>query len=291
MISYRIYQIPKRSGGFRTIFEPNPELKQRQKEILELLKKETEKILPTFAKGFIPGLGIEDNARIHAKKKYILNIDIKDFFPNCTIERIPKNIELLLKQLEIKEEEIFIKYNGKTFLPQGAPTSPYLSNFWLENADYEIYSVLKRQISDDINYTRYADDITISSNSKAIFSPTAILIIENILKKYGFEINTKKTKKMTPGTRKEVTGLVVNSGRPTVSKKFRLKVRAAVHNFLTKPEERTRENFFKILGWLGFVSISHPQWSKEQSKKVVEMAIKENIIKRTINKRKDDIPF
>jgi len=291
-MEYTIIKIPKRSGGFRTIYAPSPELKEKQRKLLKILEKTSTitGLRPTpFMMGFMKNRSILENAKQHQDKKYVINIDIENFFNNCKKSNMPEDLKSALKMLKppksvenyLSEEEIeFLKNENieeiifyEDFLPQGAPTSPFLSNFWLREADFMIVRVLKDQISDDIRYTRYADDITISSNSKAIFAPITLEIIEKILNKHGFKINTKKIKKMTQSSRKEVTGLVVNSGKPTVSKKFRLKVRAAVHNFLHKKEYQTEEEKRKILGWLGFVHMTHPELAKKMMEKVNQVKI------------------
>lgn len=242
---YRAFRIPKRSGGFREILAPDEDLKAEQRRILNRLYEKTKP--PFFCKGFLKGVSIYDNARQHKSKKYILNVDVKDFFSNCKKENLPEEIKRVLTAEEIN----LVFY--RDYLPQGAPTSPYIANFYLKEADSAIYYLLKLHISDDVIYTRYADDITVSSNSKAIFSRQCLNIIKSILEYHGFEINTRKIRYMHPGKRKEITGLCVNSGVPTVSRKFRQTVRAAIHNYTTG-KRNSREDLNRIKGWLAFLA-------------------------------------
>jgi retron-type reverse transcriptase len=278
---YKTIYIPKKSGGFREISIPNPELKEKQREILEKLynyfvnDRERYKSFFYFAKGFIPNKGIYHNANPHAGKKFILNIDIKDFFPSCKEKNLPNYIKQALSQ-----DEINLLFHNDS-LPQGAPTSPFVSNLYLADADGIIFYLLKVFISDDVIYTRYADDITISSNSKAIFGKTCLKIIDSVLKRYGFQIHPEKIRRLTPSQKQEITGLCVNSGKPTVSRKIRRLVRAMVHN-MTKKQEVTEQELNRVKGLISFINQcpAHKSWCKdmmEKIKKIKKVVNHENI--------------
>lgn len=260
---YKTFKIKKKNGGFREIHAPEPELKRKQREVLRILYNELKP--PFFCYGFIPQRNICLNARVHQSKKYVLNVDIKDFFKNCRIENLPEEVKEVLKKHNISPEVLF--YKG--YLPQGAPTSPFVANFYLKDFDSELFYLLRLHISDDILLSRYADDITISSDSKAIFGNTCLKIIRKVLERYGFEINELKISKMWEGRRKEVTGLCINSGKPTVSRKKRRIIRAAIHNFLKKAKEHQVdiEEGRKIKGWLAFLA-SVPAHRTEALKKL-----------------------
>lgn len=262
MENYVTFRIPKKSGGFREISAPVPELKLKQREILDKLyqSKILEHISP-YAYGFIPGRSIYSNAQVHAGKKFLVNIDIKDFFPNCHKSKLDS--KSILRKL-LNDEELGFLFH-KDALPQGAPTSPLVSNIFLADFDSVLPTVLRRTISDDIRYSRYADDITISSNSKAIFSKTCMKIISDVLTHYGFEINHKKTRYMSPSSRQEVTGLVLNSGKPTVSRKFRRNLRAAVHNIVSGKVIPSEKELNRIKGHLSFCMQvpEHREWAAQ----------------------------
>lgn len=267
MHNYITFKIPKKSGGYREISAPVPELKQKQKEILnKLYENGVLELVSCYAYGFLPGRSIYDNARVHAGKKFILNVDIKDFFPSC--RRVGAWHISMLKNALDKEEINLLFYNDS--LPQGAPTSPLVSNFYLAKFDRILPVVLKKRVSDDIRYSRYADDITISSNSKVIFSKLCIKIISEILKQFDFKINYKKVRFMTLSSRQEITGLVVNSGKPTVSKKIRKNLKAAVHNIITGKVIPTKTELNRIKGHLAFCMQipEHRQWAGELLKKL-----------------------
>lgn len=261
---YKTIYIPKKSGGFREISIPDPELKQKQREILQKLyrhfysNKNLYKEYLYFAKGFVPNKGVLYNAKPHVGKKFILNIDIKDFFPSCKRKNMPQILEEILS-----EDEIELLFHNDC-LPQGAPTSPFVSNLYMFSADNVIFSRLRMLISDDVVYTRYADDITVSSNSRAIFGRTCLSIIRKTLKEHGFEINDQKIRRLTPSQRQEITGLCVNSGQPTVSRKIRRVVRAAVHN-MTQRGYAQVEEINKIKGLISFINQCpvHKQWCKK----------------------------
>lgn len=259
--NYKKFFIPKKSGGFREILAPSPELKEKQRKVLDgLYRLDILKRISPYAYGFIPGKNIYENALVHVGKKYVLNVDIKDFFKSCKLENLDtETAEFLEHFFQAYEDVLF--YQG--YLPQGAPTSPILSNLFMRKIDRLLPFLLKIKISDDICYSRYADDITISSNSKAIFSQACLKLIESVLRKYGFEINKKKIRKMYPNRRQEVTGLIINSGRPTISRHFRRKLRAAVHNIVTGKKKVTQKELNKIKGQLAFCMqvTAHKEWA------------------------------
>ena len=262
---YHVFEIPKKSGGVRVIAAPCDELKEKQRQLLQTLyEKGTHlKKVSSYAFGFIPGRNNVSNAMVHAGKRYVLNVDIKDFFPAC------KENHRIIQKLGLTEYwSNMIFYKGS--LPQGAPTSPLISNLFLSPVDMALPLILKLRISDDIHYSRYVDDITVSSNSKAIFSDVCLGIIKSILKKHGFEINNEKIKKMSRSRRQEVTGLVVNSGQVTVSKQLRRKIRAAVHNIVTGKTRPTAHELTQLRGKLAYIMQvpAHREWAIEQLEKI-----------------------
>ncbi|MDB8803593.1 reverse transcriptase family protein [Romboutsia sp. 1001216sp1] len=201
-VSYKTFKIPKKRGGYRTIESPNKSLKDAQRLIVELILKSIE--ISSYSTAFIEGSTIKDNAKKHVNKKYVLNMDLKDFFNNIGKERVYN----IFKSQNIPHREALkytriCTYNGG--IPQGASSSPYISNIVCINLDKRISSICNMI---DADYTRYADDITISSNNKNI--KRYIKSIENIIIEEGFEINYDKVRLLSNNTRQIVTGLVVN---------------------------------------------------------------------------------
>jgi RNA-directed DNA polymerase len=205
------FEIPKANGGKRSIYTTKYTIhKIILKAVNEFLYDKSKSIFPRYVHGYVKGKNVITNAKVHVNKNYIFKIDIKDFFPSIHKGKI---IWALKNYLNLNNDVAFliaslatIKINEKEFLPQGFPTSPILSNLVLKRVDKRFIGLTKKY---KIKYTRYADDITFSSN-KNIFDEKFINEIENILKKDGFKINYEKVKLLKKGYRQSVTGLVVN---------------------------------------------------------------------------------
>jgi RNA-directed DNA polymerase len=201
---YNQYEVAKKNGKKRTISSPHLELKGIQRWILRNI---FDKLSPSpYAKGFVKGISLLKNAEPHKGKQYILNIDLKDFFDN-----IPANfVYSVFNSLGYSPKLSFQLTKICTInsvLPQGAPTSPALSNFVCNRLDYRLGNYCKKNA---LVYTRYADDLTISGNrllSMKEAKKMAIKIIEN----EKFIINRSKMKLVGPSLKREVTGLVINS--------------------------------------------------------------------------------
>lgn len=164
----------------------------------------------TPATGFIKQKSIVDNATPHIGKNYIFKTDISNFFPSIKFNNI---FHLFLKFGYTSEVSYILTllctYEG--YLPQGAPTSPYLSNLILREFDEKLENICSLS---EYKYTRYADDITISSNKKISSSEVDYLskTIEQFLQTINcfLKLNTAKTKILRPGHRKIITGVLVN---------------------------------------------------------------------------------
>ena len=224
---YYYYLVPKKNGAKRRIIVPNDDLMSVQRWI-------NKQILQTISPldcvtGFVQGRSIVNNAKIHENKKYILNLDLKDFFESISIDRV----ERLFYSLGYKQEialflanictttinknyikwkfEENIKYfepllqKKKPFLVQGAPTSPAIANFICYRMDKKLMSYAKHH---GINYSRYADDITFSSDSFRALPKMSYL--KKLMIEERFKLNDKKIKLLKNGMRQEVTGLLIN---------------------------------------------------------------------------------
>ena len=214
--SYRIFQVAKKSGGFRTIAAPRPELKAIQRQILEAL---TQAYQPTrSAFGFVRGRSIVGGARLHVGRHVVVNLDLADFFPTITFWRVRGlfmstafgrryDVATVLAQICCRAGE----------LPQGAPTSPIISNFICSAMDRELGALAG---SCGGYYSRYCDDMTLSFDSNVVVEKSIATrslgglqphpAIQNIINKHGFRINYAKFKVRTRRERQEVTGLIVN---------------------------------------------------------------------------------
>lgn len=212
---YYTFKVPKRSGGYRTISAPDKRLKWIQNKLNNYIISKYKFLECQY--GFVKEKSIVDNAKVHNKAKYILNIDLKNFFPSINFGRVrgiflsapfnlPNYVATTLAKIACYHNE----------LPQGSPVSPCISNIVCYTLDKKLLNLSKQY---NFNYTRYADDITLSSNNifpKEIVTRTIdnYVIIGNklrsIIEKEGFIINENKTNYSCNNERKEVTGLIVN---------------------------------------------------------------------------------
>lgn len=248
--SYKSFEIPKKSGGTRIIYAPNDNLKKIQRKLgrrlYEIHKNYIDQhgIFPNISHGFEKSKGIITNARIHKNKRYLLNIDISNFFLSFNFGRVQgffhKSREFMFSKEESTVIAQLVCYEGK--LPQGAPTSPIISNLIFNIVDLRILSLAKKY---KLSYTRYADDMSFSTNNRAFQTDYTNFIKELrvLLENSGFEINENKTRLEYYSSRQEVTGLTVNK-KINVSRKFIKQTRAMVDQLL-------KTDSFKIDGSVG----------------------------------------
>lgn len=221
--NYKEYSIPKKRGGVRILEEPYPDLKDIQSWILRnVLVPASKKMVSPVAKAFIPKKNIRDNARFHKNHNIILALDVEDFFSNIQYGSVyeiyrtigySKAVATLLAKL--------CTYNG--YLPQGAPTSPMLSNLVMKKVDDQLWTYCKNR---KIIYTRYADDLTFSGD--IVHIGHLIAYVKQVLLLRYLHLNTQKTKVMGRGTQQSVTGIVVNE-KLQVSKAYRDKIRQEIY--------------------------------------------------------------
>ena len=230
---YRVFEIPKKNGGTRHIEAPDPVTKKRQEDYLKYLYKAYP--ASPYTHGFTPNKSIVTNAKPHTDKKWVYSVDIKDFFPSVTFEKV--------KALGFKLKWGLCFYDFKDGkgkrLPQGAPTSPYIANLYLKKFDYK---TAKKLAGFNIAYTRYADDITFSGNDYNGMEKALSFIIK-LLNRYGLEINYKKVKKMPFWKRQYVCGLTVNK-KVALTRETKKKVRAEKH----RGEVSYLQNFANMVG-------------------------------------------
>lgn len=218
--NYKIYKIKKINDKYRTIYEPNSLLKNIQRQIL--INILNNKSISKYAKAYHKGISLKENAISHINKKTILKLDIKNFFENISfldiynscfsIEYFPKSVGMLLTYL--------CTYNEH--LPQGSPTSAYISNLVMKDFDEVLGTWCEER---GISYTRYSDDMTFSG----IFNPSEIIIkVRKLLYKLGLELNNDKIHIIKKSSCQIVTGIVVNE-KIQVSSKYRKKIRQEIY--------------------------------------------------------------
>jgi len=276
---YTEFEIKKRNGGIRKIVAPISGIKSIQSNLNLILQN----IYPpkSSVHGFTLNRSIKSNASSHLRKRIIVNIDLKDFFPTINFGRVrglfmayPFNfgaeVATALAQICC----------FKNTLPQGAPTSPILSNFICRRLDNEIMRLVSTNKS---RYTRYADDITISTNLKSLPSDIGIIKENNlilnenfiqIIQTNGFMINDAKTRFALRKNRQEVTGLIVNKVI-NVNRKYVRHIRAMLHcwekfgitlaanehftkynvkfKVISSPENSFKNELVGKIGFIGFI--------------------------------------
>lgn len=212
---YKIFTIKQKNWKERVICEPTPLLKIIQEKILE-------KILnPYFCKnnkeymtGFILWKSIKDNAKFHTKKKIVVKIDLKDFFPSISTEKIFIVFYKMLWYNYNVSKYLAWLCTYKNQIPQWSPTSPALSNMVAKKLDARLYGYLKaieKNTDLEIEFSRYADDITISFNKNIwSFLERILETIIDIIEDEWFDVNYKKLQIITSKNKQKVTWLVVN---------------------------------------------------------------------------------
>jgi retron-type reverse transcriptase len=202
--------------------EPDPELKARQRSILHWLM--ARRIRPSkYAHGFIKKRSTVTNAGQHVGKGVVVRLDIKNFFPSISQRQV--EYALTREGVSLKNAQVIAELctvDGR--LPQGAPTSPFLSNVVFKALDYRLAGLAK---SWEASYSRYADDLVFSSDRKNlnhIYHP-----VRKILEDERFRIHSDKFRVYRSTRRQLVTGIVVNK-RLNLPRQERRALRAAIHN-------------------------------------------------------------
>jgi len=274
---YRKFKIKKRNGKLREISEPLPSLKEIQDWILQNILEQV-KISP-FAKAYRKRVNIVENIKFHKNQPKVLTVDIKDFFPSISTSSV-ENIFLSLGYSKLISNLLAKLCTLDGCLPQGAPTSPYLSNIFLKKVDDIIISYCMKN---SIKYTRYADDLSFSGqfNEKGLLK-----VVEESLNTLGLSLNMEKIKLMKPNERQTVTGIVVNKKTQVVFHK-RNKIRQELYyinkfglNSHMEKKGIKKKNYIEyLLGKINFILQVNP--NDEEFKKY-----KKDLI---VLKRKQDI--
>lgn len=241
-VNYLHKTVPKKSGGVREISSPSWMLKMFQAAAGRMLQDYYE--APSSVTGFVPGRSVVDNASKHIRRNYVYNADLKDFFPSITRKRVKSTLmhppfsfgaeaahllsgiccahaDLARNGREIHWEIQRYRWEGierkaedyptevPATLPQGAPSSPVLSNAVCIRLDRRLAGLARQY---EATYSRYADDITFSSNHNVFREGYSFLKeFRRIIVDEGFTLNEAKLRLQEKGQRQEVTGLVVNS--------------------------------------------------------------------------------
>lgn len=279
---YKVHYIEKRKGrGLRQIAQPTAEIKLLQRWAINQYRDQ----LPVHhaAKAYISDSGIYQHAAAHAKNSYLLKLDFKDFFPSI------KGIDVrrhLAKHLGAPSEELSLlmklfcwkgKPAGGLRLSIGAPSSPFISNSIM----FEMDKKIQKKCNDyDASYTRYADDLAISTNQKGAL----LVIYEYILElcrdsRYpSLKINAEKTVFTSKKHNRHLTGLTLSSdGEVSLGRDRKRLIRAMTHAYTTgklNPDE-----LGKLRGWIAFAYSIEPDFVKSLERMIGVQAL--NRIRKT----------
>lgn len=231
---YTIFRIKN-----RVICAPCEELKQRQRYFLKAFKRIYKLKMDTYK-----------SAKIHAGKKWILKMDIKDFFNSISIPEIQHVIKKTCDYIQEGDNSLYylslVTINSK--LPTGAPTSPYIANACFEHIEKYIKSFCNIYC---VEFSRYMDDLTFSSNDK-----TLLKIIENqvysTLNSFGYSVNKRKTKYISNNKQQNILGLVVNYEQVRITKDLKRNIRAMLHSYAISKNGNEMK------------SLKHLTWNNEQ---------------------------
>jgi RNA-directed DNA polymerase len=244
---YRKFNIPKKNGSLREILAPRVFLKTVQRYLLDCILHRIP--LHPAAVGFRPKMNCATGAERHVKARYLWNIDLKDFFPSITRSRAIKVFTDVGYQPDVAS---FLAQlcclNDK--LPQGAPTSPALSNIIFTPADEEIANLAEAA---GLTYSRYADDLSFSGQSPIPEEFRGRILA--VVKAHNFNVNNAKTRLMGPRTRREVTGLTVNE-KISVPRKRRRQLRSYFHKIRLNPAAYSPDKE-KALGYAAWIFGHH----------------------------------
>jgi hypothetical protein len=260
--------IRKKDGSKRIVFDCDKLQKRRLRRINSLVLSQLQDVFCEHAHAYIIGRNTYTNAETHVNKKISIKMDLKDFFHSIDFEKIDncryfseesreylhpdidvfikamygntalKIIEIPITIARFIKDNCFVKLNKKMVSGQGLPTSPAISNIVFAEIDSLLFESLK-QLDNEVSYSRYSDDITISTNNEdKEFHSRIISVVTELVNKSGFTINESKTEVMSKkqGNR-IICGLAVDEGI-SIPKRLRKKARAIEHNAGKNPESK-----------------------------------------------------
>ncbi len=273
---YVRFTVPKKSGGTRQLSAPHQDLAAAQTWILENVLSRVS--THPAAHGFVAGRSTVTNAAPHVGRAVVLNADLANFFPSVTFPRVRGMFRMLgyspaaatilaLLCTECPRREV--EYSGRRFhvatgpraLPQGACTSPALSNLAARRLDARLSGIAAKL---GWTYTRYADDFTFSADAEASQKLGYLLArLRHIAQDEGFAINEKKTRFLRRNAAQSVTGIVVND-RPGVPRKTARRLRAILHHARTEglaTQNRQRIPRFEshVSGMISYIAMINPK--------------------------------
>jgi len=248
--------------------------------VLDLVKtKILDKLrFPDYIHGFVKNHSIIDNVKPHQNARTLVTIDIKDFFYSTTFKMVRTAFKSLgysgltssvLALITTKQNYSKVQIGDITYwkcseyryLPQGACTSPGVANLVATRFDRQLFNRAEKL---GFRYTRYADDLTFSTREEGANHTALLYMARKTLELHHYQANPNKVKILFKHHQQQVTGININAGKPTVPRKWRRKLRAAVHQFrFIKDQEYKQQEFLRIKGSLQFLRLTHPKLAKQ----------------------------
>jgi hypothetical protein len=266
---YKTFPLPKKGGGVRFIHAPCRALAFVQQRIKTRLL-DPAPVHDECVSAFRAGLSIVDHAKPHCGKAVVIKMDLKDFFPSVSfhkVESVFRGLKIdgalstqlalltttwLKADAESSEVEEALPSEGERALPQGAPTSPQLANMAARRLDLRLLGLSKRL---GFKYSRYADDLTFSSDDTKAKVNVLLRLVEQIVTDCKFQLNPNKTRVMRAPATQRVTGLIVGGEVPRVPRATMRRMRAMLHQQKIGrlgPEEE------RLVGYCAFVKMVNP---------------------------------
>jgi RNA-directed DNA polymerase len=299
---YVRFKLKKKTGGERTISAPMPRLKQAQQWVLENLLEKVE--LHDAAHGFRKARSIVSNALPHVGAEVIINLDLKDFFPSIAYKRVKGLFRsmgyseaaatifgLLCTESETQEVSLdgksYFVASGGRHLPQGAPSSPAITNLLCRRLDRRLQKMAEEL---GFAYTRYADDLTFSASGEALKNICNVLRrTESIVTHEGFAVHPDKTRVLRKSRQQEVTGVVVNQ-KPNVSRPELKRFRAALFQIEKDGIEgkhwgKSQDVLASMQGFANYVFMVNPEKGAEFQTRVRALIAKHGLQYRPVKRR------
>lgn len=291
---YHRFTIPKKGGGERLISAPKQELRKAQKWVKEHILDRIP--LHDAAYGFVPGRSTVDNASCHLGQEAVIKMDLQDFFPSITFRRVKgvfgsfgysEAISTLLALLTTEPPREEVMFDGKYYyvaigerqLPQGACTSPGITNIICRRLDQKLEELAKGL---NFYYTRYADDLTFSCGKEST-QHIGILLrgVREQVRFEGLQVNEGKTRILRSSRRQRVTGIVVNE-KPNLTRKELRRFRALLHNIEANGLEAENRNdhprFWSFIqGYVSYIQMVRPDVAAKMSDQLNRIAEKHGL--------------
>ncbi|MCE5364134.1 retron St85 family RNA-directed DNA polymerase [Pseudomonas anguilliseptica] len=267
---YKVYTIPKRTSGHRVIAQPSKELKIYQRKFLELQDLPIHESAMAYRKG----LSIKNNANAHKNNRYLLKLDLENFFNSISSELFWKVWGSILPRPPETDKRTLENLlfwcpskttGGRLILSIGAPSSPLVSNFFMYKFDGAVQVLCAER---EIKYTRYADDLTFSTNQKNTLFELPRLIEIQLMTLFGSEIrvNRKKTKFSSTAHNRHVTGITIsNDQKLSLGRSRKRYIKHLVHQYILNKLDP--EHTQHLRGLLSFAKHVEPSFLHSLAKK------------------------